>query len=359
MLPAAGAEPQRLRGVRIGTVTAVPNYSELTPRAQASRIRRIALAALADYDLAVARVRLVWHDFNTTFRVDTTDGRRFALRVNVNSDKQPEHLDAELAWLAAIATDTDIAVPAPHPTRSGALRTSAWCEELQRRLPVVVMSWLPGRDLDDGTAESVRALGRTMAMLHDHATRWSPPHGTAFPSHAAVLVDQPNRLGDDHPALDDRGREVLASAHRAAQDATDAVTRRGPVHALHADLHGGNVKWFQGRIAVFDFDDAVIGTPVQDLAISGYYLRDRPALEDTLHRGYAEVRSLPDVAEAEFEALVAGRNLILVNDVLGASWVATRDFAPVYVRNTVVKLRAFLDTGAYRHDVPGLEPIEL
>ena len=30
---------------------------------------------------------------------------------------------------------------------------------------------------------------------------------------------------------------------------------------------------------------------------------------------------------------------------------------PRYLANTVVKLRAYLDTGVYRHDVPGVEPI--
>lgn len=335
------------------------DYLALTTRAQAARMRRVALAGLADYDLEVARMRLVWHDFNTTFRVDASDGRRFALRVNVNSHKAPANLDAELAWLRALADDTDVPVPAPLPTRSGALRTAARCDILGRDLPVVLMSWLPGRDLDDGNPESVRALGRTMATMHDHAAGWRPPSGTWFPSLGPVLVDQPNRLADDHPHLDPSGRAVLQEAHAVAQAAHDRVIADGPVHALHADLHGGNVKWFRKRIAVFDFDDAVIGAPVQDLAISAYYLRDDDALEAALFRGYAEHRPVPRIDPPTFEAIVAGRNLILVNDVLAGLGAADRDFAPAYIRNTVRKLRSFLDTGVYRHRVEGLEPLDL
>ena len=45
---------------------------------------------------------------------------------------------------------------------------------------------------------------------------------------------------------------------------------------LHADLHNSNLKWCRGRLYVFDFDDSAIGVPMQDLAISAYYLRDEP-----------------------------------------------------------------------------------
>lgn len=341
----------------------VSDYLGLTTRSQVAQIRAVAVAALADYDLDVARLRLLRHEFNTTFRLDTTDGHRYALRVNVNSRKSPQHLDAEVAWLAALASDTDVTVPTPVATRAGALRTSVWCDVLRRELPVVIMSWLPGRDLADDhhasvSAASVRALGRTMAVLHRHAATWSPPPGTSFPSLGPVLVDQPDRLAAAHPALTPSGREVLAAAHAVAQAAHDRVIAGGPVHALHADLHGGNVKWYRQRMAVFDFDDAVIGAPIQDLAISAYYLRDESALEAALFAGYAEVRSLPEVDPASYEAIVAGRNLILVNDVLAGLGSADRDIGPAYIRNTVVKLRSFLECGVYRHHVPGLEPLQ-
>lgn len=340
-------------------VVTIGSYHALTTRAQVARIRRVAEAAIGHYEVEPVRMRLLCHEFNTTFRFDTADGRRFALRVNVNSDKQPGNLDAELAWLAALADEADVRVPMPLPTRAGEFRTSAWCDELGRDLPVVVMSWLPGKDLAEGTPESVRALGRTMAVLHEHAAGWEPPPGCWFPSLERVLVDQPDRLADEHPVLGDAGRAVLVAAHDAAQRATDAVLRRGVRHPLHADLHGGNAKWSRGRVAVFDFDDAAVGTPVQDLAISSYYLRDDETLEASLFEGYAEVRPLPDVAPDEFEALLAARNLVLVNDVLAGRGAADRDFGPAYIRNTVTKLAAFLDTGRYRHRVPGLEPISL
>lgn len=333
-------------------------FQALTRRAQIHRVRQVALAALGDFDLPVERVRLVDHAFNTTFRVDTTDGRTFALRVNVHSQKDDAELDAELAWIAALARDTDISVPAPQPTRSGALRTSARFELTEASLPVVLMSWLPGPDLGDGTPASLRALGRLTARLHAHAERWTLPAGTRLASAADVLFGQPNRLAVDHRALTDAGREVFEQTHRVTQAAYDELTSASRPHPLHADLHGGNLKWYRRRLAVFDFDDSAIGVPAQDLGITAYYQGTAGELLDALLAGYVDERPLPAFTDDQFHALLAGRNLLLVNDVLGGAGAADRDVAPPYIRNTVKKLRHYLDTGEYRHDLPGLEPFD-
>jgi Ser/Thr protein kinase RdoA (MazF antagonist) len=132
---------------------------------------------------------------------------------------------------------------------------------------------------------------------------------------------------------------------------------------IHADLHGGNVKWLRGRMAVFDFDDACLGVPVHDLAISQYYLRahthDDPAVDAALLAGYADEREPPTYSRDEFEAVVASRNLVLANDVLRITNAKVRAAATQYLANTALKLRAYLDTGIYRHDVPGVQPIDL
>lgn len=329
-------------------------YEDLTMRAQVHRLRQVALAAVEHYPFEVERLRLLLHAYNTTFQVDTTDGRRYALRINTNSPKSEANLDAEVAWLDAISRETDVAVPTPQYTRDGRLRTAVWCEPLRRSLPVVVMSWLPGRDLDDRSNDGYRALGGAMARLHEHASTWTPPPGAEFPGHDQVLFDLPNVLATDHPLLTDDSRALFAEALDSTQQVYDRVTAAGPVIPIHADLHGGNAKWLRGRVAVFDFDDAAVGAPVHDLAISAYYVRDDGAAELALAEGYEAVRPRPDVPPADFEALVAARNVLLANEVLRMSTADMREIAPVFIANSVLRLRSFLDTGVYRREVDGV-----
>jgi Ser/Thr protein kinase RdoA (MazF antagonist) len=109
---------------------------------------------------------------------------------------------------------------------------------------------------------------------------------------------------------------------------------------------------------VFDFDDSGLGFPVQDLAVTTYYLRPADDLVDALREGYASVTELPYVSDDDFEALVAQRNLLLLNDLLFTTNAEHRQLLPNYARNTIRKIGSWLDTGIFRHDVDGLVPLD-
>jgi Ser/Thr protein kinase RdoA (MazF antagonist) len=120
---------------------------------------------------------------------------------------------------------------------------------------------------------------------------------------------------------------------------------------IHADLHFGNVKWVDGRLGVFDFDDAGWGVPALDLAISAYYLRDLPGKEAALRSGYASVRPLPECSGAEFESLVAARNFTLLNTVVSSVTSGFDEFAAGYVKTSTRRFQQYLRTGRFELDV--------
>ncbi|MDO8364936.1 MAG: phosphotransferase [Actinomycetota bacterium] len=330
-------------------------FEDRSIRGQVARLRPTALVVLQQYRVDVASLRLLNHGFNTTFRVDTTDGQRFALRLNVNSRRTDEFIGAEMAWLTALSEETELWVPTPQRTRDGALLAHVDCPDLGRSIPAALFSWLPGRDLgDDATPEQLRAAGRAAAALHAHGETWNPPPGTELPAIDTVLMDIPNVLAADHPMLSTADHELIDAVFAHVQDHYDAMFAGARRQPLHADLHIWNLRWYRGRLGVLDFDDSGIGVPVQDLAISAYYLRDDAELEAALLEGYQQVRPLPAFTTDQYEAMVASRNLVLLNDVITTSNAEFIAMLPRYVPNSMTKLRHYLTTGAYRHDVPGL-----
>ena len=102
-----------------------PEYAALDEEGQVEVLRHVALAAADGFGLVVRDLALVLHAFNTTFRVDTDDGRRLALRVNTNSMSTPAHIAAQQAWLHALATETDVRVP--DPLAAGVASTFSRC----------------------------------------------------------------------------------------------------------------------------------------------------------------------------------------------------------------------------------------
>lgn len=326
-------------------------YDERSEAEQVEALRPTALLAAAELGLEVARLELVLHGYNTTFGLHAADGRRFALRVGTNSQSTREHAIAQQAWQRAIAAETDVRVPVPLATPAG-----EWCVEVDndtvgRPLLVTASSWLEGPDAEVLDVDAARALGRAMAALHAHAEGWRVPEDGTLTRFVEPLFGDRDAL-DETPGLDRDGRAALAAARERAGEAFERLHRGAALRALHADLHSGNLKWHEGRIAVFDFDDAGLGIPALDLAISAFYLRGGDdALEPALRAGYAEVAPLPELDPADHEALVAARQLLLLNAVLTSSTADLRAQAVDYAQVSLARLRHWLRTGAFTRAV--------
>lgn len=326
-------------------------FDQMTSRAQVHRLRRTAVDALAQYPIEVARLRLLNHGFNTTFRIDTVDGQCLALRLNVNSHREPAWIDTEIAWLHALARDTELHVPSPRPTRAGALRTSVFSDDLGRELPAVLFTWLPGPNLGDAvTPAQMHVVGVAMAALHTHAETWTPPAGTSLPLFDDPLFGVADHLTDaEHPDLSPARRAVIHDALTETAERFREIYGSATPIPLHADLHQWNMKWHRGRLSVFDFDDSGLGVPMLDLATTAFYVRrvDR-ALEDALLEGYASVRAMPAFTPAQYEAVLASRNLLLLNDLFVTVTEALGVSLAEYIGITTARLRHYLDTGEFR-----------
>jgi len=125
------------------------DYAALDEEGQVEVLRRVALAAAEGFGLGVRDLALVLHAFNTTFRVDTDDGRRLALRVNTNSMSTPGHIAAQQAWLHALAAETAVRVPDPLAAPGGGWYVEVDSPEWGGPLHATVASWLDGDDVGE------------------------------------------------------------------------------------------------------------------------------------------------------------------------------------------------------------------
>ncbi|NNC81006.1 MAG: hypothetical protein HKN94_12740, partial [Acidimicrobiales bacterium] len=126
-------------------------FRDWSRKAQLRALRSAARIALVDFGYRGAQLDLVEFEFNATFRVTTKRGERFAMRLNINSTGDAEQVEAETAWVAALAEETDVLLPLPQPTASGDRMALVWFDPLRRDVPIVLYSWLGGRHLNDGS----------------------------------------------------------------------------------------------------------------------------------------------------------------------------------------------------------------
>jgi Ser/Thr protein kinase RdoA (MazF antagonist) len=289
----------------------------LTARGQTQRLRALARVALQDYGLGDARVSLLKRTFNTLFRVVDPNGAKSALRVGARERIHTDETEAvETAWLRALRADTDIAVPLPIANRSGAYVTTVGAPGVPEPRTCVLFEWVRGRRLGEVlTVERVKNAGALLARVHEH--------GAAFDGgrQQPVIVGDnvPSfRLPDRIPRDDARYGALFAEAVERAQAAIDALWSHAPhrPHILHGDFHPNNVLVWRDRLVPIDFQDALWGFEIQDIAITTMILEHYPdagALAAALRAGYEQVRPWPaDDAEMVNE-LVGARHLSVVN----------------------------------------------
>jgi Ser/Thr protein kinase RdoA (MazF antagonist) len=299
-------------------------YSDLTDAGRIRRLRRVAWSALSRYPIAVSRLRFLAAHTNVTYRVDTQDGRVLALRVGTTPEDTDVDVASEMAWLGALARVGDVQVVCPWENVDGEPVTMADAPGVPEERRCVLFSWLPGSVLADRISPARYAdLGELAAQLHDHGERWRPPRTFRplvwdrvfyFPNEPVVLFEPRYRRW-----MTPERTEVVRGAIETITPELERLQREGRPHVIHGDLQMGNVMVHRGRLTAFDFEDVMLGAPVQDIAITLSYGRTRPdygELRRAFRAGYERRRGWPVEFEGQLELLMAARKVMFLNYVL-------------------------------------------
>jgi len=318
-------------------------YVSMSERQQIRVVRSLLVSALTKHGVLTPQTSLekVYHGFNTTFRLRHPD-LDVALRVNVNSRRTLANVRGEVSWMQSVAETGRISVPEPVPMFNGSPMTTVWSGELGRDLTIVAFRWVKGRVASDPPSlRLAKAMGRAMRNLHEITPGLALPEGADRPVYRDVLDGLPWIMGDD-PAL----IETLERANAVLQ----RLEQASPRQLCHFDLHFSNVMRVKDGITLLDFDDSVWTWPAVDAAQTAYYLRsenDYARLESEFWRAYGAKATDLGVTEEEFESLVAGRQLLLANDLLQSVSAELVAIAPKYRSATVKRCQQFLETGRF------------
>jgi Ser/Thr protein kinase RdoA (MazF antagonist) len=313
-------------------------FAALPKEQQIELLLGVAREALAKFGLKASEIESINHEFNSTFRVVADDGNRYALRINVNSERTIENLRAEVTWVRQI---TEVVTPKPMPTRSGEFFVVISSAAASRDFACVLYSWVDGEELgDEPTEEQLFALGAALAKLHQVPKRDLEP-GCSLPVLDDALWHVPDTLLTDEAGLSAEDREVVTQAYQRITDFTKALYASGTPQVIHADLHGWNAMWSDSGITVFDFDDCAIGFPSQDIFTTLYYL-DTEEQDAAVLRGYASVAPVPSFSEEDRKLLLIQRRLVLNNILLHSATEEFREMFPKYTAETIRRLREWL-----------------
>ena len=152
------------------------------------------------------------------------------------------------------------------------------------------------------------------------------------------------------PLLPPSRLAVFRRAAERVEAALACLRATGPMRLLHGDLHVWNVLVHRGQLAAIDFEDLMWGWPIQDIATALYYLHHRPDFPGVVAvpPGYERVSPWPETEPGELGTFIAGRALVLANDVLQMPPQTLGGLdVPEFFARAERRLRAILEQGTF------------
>ncbi|HEX5331371.1 MAG TPA: phosphotransferase [Cellulomonas sp.] len=275
-------------------------FDSLTKGEPAPRWLTAGILAAWGLDERTTRVALIAVSENATFLVRQGVTPTAVVRV-----ARPGYMtgtadfESEVAWVAALASSGVARVPAGIPTVAGGFVASI-ADADGVSWSCVSYAYVPGSILED-IADPVpyyREIGRTTALLHDHAQAWNPP--ASFQRHSWELPDMvgpTSRWGRwQDAALAPAEHLLLMTAERAALDVLADSPRTPETWGLiHADLRPSNIMISDDTLTVIDFDDCGYSWFLYDFASALTFMEhveDAPTMAAEWVAGYLEVRPI-------------------------------------------------------------------
>ena len=174
-----------------------------------------------------------------------------------------------------------------------------------------------GRILDELDDERLRQIGRLIGRLHAIGAARDAPHRPRLT--VERYVREPLEVLVSGKVMSDNLAARYADVARRIADAVAPLLARARVQRLHGDLHRGNVIWSAEGPILVDFDDCLVGPPVQDLwLLSRGNSAEARRGRDQLLEGYEVFREFDRATLALCEPLRALRI------IYASAWIARR-----------------------------------
>ncbi len=317
-------------------------FFELTPEEQQKSLAIFAHELLKSYGISNAKVSCINFGFNATYSVETETGVKYALRININSAKTVKNLLAEIDWVRHLNRTAGINTPTPIATLKDEFIVSAVHPESGLTLFAVMYSWLEGEEIgDEPTLDQLHEVGKAIALLHQDSANFVLSSQLELPTFDDFFWSTEDFLFSEKSKLSPADKSLLQEAHDLIMEFTRDLYETSPVHIIHADVHGWNLMWDEGKLSIFDFDDCGFGVEAQDIAVALYYL-DTPEQDQALLSGYTSVKPLPPYSENAMKALLLHRRLLLLNYLYETKNQEEKELLPAYLEKSLERVSTFL-----------------
>jgi len=314
------------------------------------KLQEIARTVLTEYPGTYPSVEFFAHDTSVLYKVTNDQGEEFALKIYDDNSSQLEDNQVEALMIDAILAHGVIPVAVILNNNYGqptTLYTDAATGTVYR---LVLSRWLAGDDFKDHESEEYFiALGETVADLHEATNHINLPKGLRPKMWNQVFYFRDEKAVYHEAQYDAQitpeFRDLMDTAVDLLNSKLSQVYSLAEPQLLHGDLNPGNIKVHNGQLAILDFEDAIYGPAIQDLAILLYYYRaddsfSYESVKKWIFQGYTSKKEVAGWEDSTIESLIMARKVNFLNYVL-----TLEDDYQAYIQKGIAELKYFLQKG--------------
>lgn len=287
--------------------------------------RDIDLALSLWPQLSGARATLINVSENQIYRIDATNGERYALRVHRPGYQSNAAIKSELAWLEALRHDTDLRISEPVPGADRqTLQAIATPDGNVRHL--ALFRFVAGREPSpsDELTDLFSSLGAYAARLHLHAINWPRPEWFERPIWDGPSILDAGGLWGNWRIAPGVDAEITATLLQVDATLRAQLLAYGTsperFGLIHADMRLGNLLVEDGAVTLLDFDDNGFCWFAYDFAAAVSFHEtqaDIAALKTAWLKAYLPLRDLSPEDIAMMDTMVMLRRMALL------AWIGT------------------------------------
>lgn len=279
---------------------------------------------------------------NVAFKVRPEGRCPAVLRISGPDGHSIRARESELAWLAALRTESPVPVPTVHLSDDGTPLITVTHGPSGLQYQACVFECVPGQHPAEDDYQAVMPhLGVITAHLHEHALHWERPAWFTRPTWDVEAAFGARPIwGRWQAGVEDR--DELAQLTEVEDHVRQRLTRFGKgadrFGLIHADLRAANLLIDEDRCRVIDFDDCGFGWHLYDLATAMTFIEDHPRADELIAswlEAYRSVRPLPIEQEREIDSLLLYRRLLTIAFLGNKPDIdVTREMLPGLARST-------------------------
>ena len=308
------------------------------------------MAALQQYPQDYPSVTFFAQETSVVFKVINSLGEAFALKIYDDASSQMADNQIEILMINTIKSYGTIAVSEIVHNLSEQPITLFTDSSTGTTYRIVLSKWLLGTAFEGQASEELfLALGQAVADLHQATRQIDLPKEVQPKVWNQVFYFRDEEAVYRKPQYQSQTtsefKDMMDEAVECLNRKLSQIYAQGVPQLLHGDLNPWNIKVHHGQFSILDFEDAIFGPPIQDLAILLYYYKEHEhfsfeSVKEWVLQGYTGRYTGADWDHEAIESLIMARQVNFLNYVL----TLDGDYQS-YLDAGIERLKTFLQAG--------------